>query len=167
MARKPTVVNWALLEELAKRGGTEYLAALCKAIETEAAIPSGALRPMAQALRGLLSETDRKKGLGEFAAAVGLSRPKGRPRADEDRFWRAVWYWILRLDGMDGAYEPLRDGQALAWLKTQGIVLDKDGIARTQFLESSSVRRAVRACPEAEDFVRYDLLGLPRPKGVN
>jgi hypothetical protein len=167
MARKPTASEWALLEELAERGGTEYLAALCKAIETEVAIPSAALRPIEQALLALLSEPDRKKGLGKFATAVGLSRAKGRPRADEDRFWRAVWYWILRLDGMDGAYEPLRDGQALAWLKTQGIVLDKDGKAKMEFLESSSVRRAVRAHPEAEDFVRYDLLGLPRPDGVN
>lgn len=141
--------KWIFLEGLAHRGGEEYIKALCYAIDSEEAIPTAALKPLANALRSLIGDgADARTRQNKFADIMGLKKKRGRPRADDAKFWRAFNYWFLRY--MDG---PLTDSEAISWLESRGSMIpDEEG--RLDVMEESSIRRAVRENPAAEALAR-------------
>lgn len=141
--------KWEFLAQLGQRGGPEYLLALRNAIESEASIPTESLKLLAMALRAFDSKEPRSVQLANFAKVLCLSGKKGRPRKDEEKFWRAVNYWLLRLEE-DGPVGPRTDAEAIAWLEEHGSVLPGD--ERYEVLEASQIRRAVREFPSARAF---------------
>lgn len=140
--------KWAFLQALGKKGGIDYLEALCVAIETEATIPTETLKPIASALRLLFSSEPEANRLAAFATALCIKKKRGRPRQDSRAFWRAVNYWILRDN------EGLSDGDAIAFIRDKGFFVVDDDQHPYEYREESAIRRAVREHPAAREFAR-------------